>query len=220
MAWAFDYLQRDGSGAGDGDGDWSRDQGGGSVYLRLSTRPVAQPKRTLTPALETAAIRGGYWLVPPAPDADLAIAYTGAVAPEAIEAHAQLLEDIPGAGLLAVTSADRLNAGWTAAQRARQTGRRDARAHVEELLGALAPGAALVTVIDGHPATLAWLGAVRGHRQQTLGVEHFGQSGDLRDLYAGYRLDVAAILDAAAQACLSRLPGRRARPLHPRFSVL
>ena len=201
MAWAFDYLQRDGSGAGSG--DWMRDRGGGSVYLRLSTRPMAQPKRTLTPALERAAISGGYWLVPPAPDADLAIAYAGAVAPEAIEAHARLLEDVPGAGLLAVTSADRLNAGWTAAQRARQAGHRDARAHVEELLGALAPGAALVTVIDGHPATLAWLGSVRGHRQQALGVEHFGQSGDIGDLYADYRLDVEAILDAAAQACLS-----------------
>lgn len=201
MAWAFDYLQRDGRGVGAG--DWVRDRAGGSVYLRLSTRPVAQPQRTLTPDLARAVIRGGYWLVPPAPDADLAIAYAGAVAPEAIEAHAKLLEDVPGAGLLAVTSADRLNAGWTAAQRARQAGHGDARAHVEDLLDALAPGAALVTVIDGHPATLAWLGAVRGHPQQSLGVEHFGQSGDIRDLYAGYRLDVDAILDAAAQACLS-----------------
>ncbi len=201
MAWAFDYLQRDGSGVSDS--DWQRDLAGGSVYLRLSTRPVAQPERRLTPDREAAVIAGGYWLVPPAAGAELAIAYAGAVAPEAIEAHAQILDDVPGAGLMAITSADRLNAGWTAAQRARQAGQASARSHVEELLAPLAADAGLVTVIDGHPATLGWLGSVRGHRLQALGVEHFGQSGDIPDLYASYRIDVDAILDAAAQACLS-----------------
>ncbi len=200
MAWAFDYLQRDGSGVSDS--DWQRDLAGGSVYLRLSTRPVAQPERRLTPDREAAVIAGGYWLVPPAAGAELAIAYAGAVAPEAIEAHAQILDDVPGAGLMAITSADRLNAGWTAAQRARQAGQASARSHVEGLLAPLAADAGLVTVIDGHPATLGWLGSVRGHRLQALGVEHFGQSGDIPDLYASYRIDVDAILDAAAQACL------------------
>ncbi|MFQ5954942.1 MAG: transketolase [Kiloniellales bacterium] len=200
MTWAFDYLQRDGSGASDT--DWQRDLAGGSVYLRLSTRPIMQPKRRLTPDLEAAVIAGGYWLTPPAPDADLAIAYTGAVAPEALEAHAQILDDVPGAGLLAITSADRLNAGWTAAQRARQGGHGGARSHVERLLAPLAPDAALITVIDGHPATLSWLGGVGGHRLQALGVEHFGQAGNIPELYASYRLDADAILDAAAQACL------------------
>ncbi len=56
-------------------------------------------------------------------------------------------------------------------------------AHVEHLLGALAPDAALVTVADAHPAALSWLGAVRGHRVYPLGVAHFGQSGDIPDLY-------------------------------------
>jgi pyruvate dehydrogenase E1 component len=60
-------------------------------------------------------------------------------------------------------------------------------------------------VIDGHPATLAWLGGVCGHRVQALGVEHFGQSGDLTDLYRVYRIDEDAILDAVAAACLARL---------------
>jgi pyruvate dehydrogenase E1 component len=201
LAWSFDYLQRDGSGVSDT--DWLRDLVGGSVYLRLSTRPLEQPPRRLDSALRQAVIGGGYWLVPPARGAELAIVYTGAVAPEAIAAHAKILEDVPGAGLLAVTSADRLNAGWTAAQRARQAGRRDARALVERMLAPLAPGAALVTVLDGHPATLGWLGSVLGHRVQSLGVEHFGQSGDIPDLYAHYRIDEEAILQAVAQACLA-----------------
>ena len=115
-----------------------------------------------------------------------------------------IAEDVPGAGLLAVTSADRLNAGWAAAQSARQRGQSSAPAAMEELLAPLAPDAGLVTVLDGHPATLSWLGAVRGHRVQSLGVEQFGQSGDIDDLYREHRIDAEAILDAAAAALVGR----------------
>jgi pyruvate dehydrogenase E1 component len=170
---------------------------GGSVYLRLSTRPVEQPRRAVE-ALAGDIVAGGYWLVPPAPGAELAIAYTGAVAPEAIAAHAALTEDIPGAGLLAVTSADLLHAGWLEGRR------RGGGSHVGRLLAPLAADAGLVTVIDGHPATLSWLGAVARHRVHPLGVEHFGQSGDIPDLYRVYGLDADAILSAAARACLER----------------
>ncbi|MCH9053571.1 MAG: transketolase, partial [Proteobacteria bacterium] len=80
--------------------------------------------------------------------------------------------------------------------------------HVERLLGRLAPDAAIVTVIDGHPATLSWLGSVAGHRIYPLGVTAFGQSGDIADLYRLHGLDADAILDAAANACLERLRRR------------
>jgi len=202
MEWGFDYMQRDGS--GQSTIDWLRDVEGGSVYLRLSTRSIAQPRRTLTDADRQAIIGGGYWLRPPQPGAELAIVYTGAIAPEAIAAHEALIEDVPGAGLLAITSADRLNAGWHAAERVRQSGERDARSLVERLLEPLAPDAGLVTIVDGHPLALEWLGAVRGHRVQALGVESFGQSGDLPDLYRKYRLDADAILDACAASLLGR----------------
>ena len=62
----------------------------------------------------------------------------------------------------------------------------------------LSPGAGLVSVIDGPPATLSWLGGVRGHRVAALGVDCFGQSGDVAALYRAHGLDVEAILDAAA----------------------
>jgi pyruvate dehydrogenase E1 component len=92
--------------------------------------------------------------------------------------------------------------------RARSAGDRSARSHVERLLGRLASRAALVTVLDGHPASLSWLGSVARHRIVPLGLDHFGQSGDLPDLYREYRLDVDAILDAIALACLDRIdPG-------------
>ncbi len=172
---------------------------GSAVWLRLSTRQIAQPERVLDP---DAVIAGGHWMVAPAPGARIALAYQGPVAPEAMEAFAELRAEEPGAGLLAITSPDRLHAGWLAAQRARRAGERGAVAHVERLLAPLAPGAAVVSVLDGHPATHAWLGAVRGQRVVPLGPDRFGQGGDIPDLYHAYGMDTDAILDACAQALL------------------
>jgi pyruvate dehydrogenase E1 component len=116
-----------------------------------------------------------------------------------------IAEDVPGAGLLAVTSADRLNAGWSASGKSRRQAGNKPGAHIERLLAPLATDAGLVTVIDGHPGTLAWLGAVAGHRVQALGVEHFGQAGDIPDLHRVYGIDEDAILKAAAALSLRRL---------------
>ena len=200
LDFAFDYLQRDADAVAPH--DLLADARGGSVYLRLSTRVIAQPRREMDDALRKAVIDGGYWVVPPSRDAGMAIVYQGVMAPEAIEAHAAIVEDLPGAGLLAVTSADRLARGWHGAERARRLGLRNARAHVETLLGALPRGAGIVTVMDGHPETLSWLGSVRGHRVRALGVEHFGQSGDLQDMYRYHQIDTQTIIDACAAACL------------------
>jgi pyruvate dehydrogenase E1 component len=137
------------------------------------------------------------------------VAYSGAIAPEAIAAVGLMAEDRRDVGLLAVTSADRLNAGWTAAQRARERGLVHARSHIERLLAHVPPHCGIVSVLDGHPATLAWLGAVAGHRTRPLGVEHFGQTGSLAELYRHYGIDANAIV-AAAQAIA---PGRPIRHL-------
>ena len=63
--------------------------------------------------------------------------------------------------------------------------------------GRVADDARIVTVCDAHPATLAWLGAVNGHRVRSLGVNQFGQSGDIIDLYREYQIDQEAIISAA-----------------------
>ncbi|MCX7373506.1 MAG: transketolase [Alphaproteobacteria bacterium] len=184
MRHGFEHMQKD---------------SGSSVWLRLSTRGLDQPSRPLDAA---AVIAGGYWMVPPAPGARIAIAYQGPVAPEAMAAFATLREEEPGAGLLAVTSPDRLHQGWLDARRAARRGPGGASSHVEALLAPLSPGAGIVTVLDGHPAALDWLGGVRGHRIAALGVDRFGQAGDIPALYAEYGLDEAAILDACAQLML------------------
>jgi pyruvate dehydrogenase E1 component len=207
MAWSFAYMQKDGGEVSER--NWLRDETGGSVYLRLSTRPVEQLKREITGELRQQIVDGAYWLRKPGPNCQVVVAYTGAVAPEAIAAVGLMAEDRRDVGLLAVTSADRLNAGWTAAQRARERGLVHARSHIERLLADVPPHSGIVTVIDGHPATLAWLGAVNGHRTRALGVEHFGQTGSLAELYRHYGIDANAIV-AAAQAIA---PGRPIRHL-------
>jgi pyruvate dehydrogenase E1 component len=187
MRHAFDLMQR---------------PEGSSVYLRLSTRAIAQVERA-DDGWEADALAGGYWLRPPAPGAEAAIAFTGAVAPEALAAWEALADDLPGLGLLNVTSADLLHRGWSARRAARWKGERPAPSHAETLLSALRPGAGLVTVLDGSPAALSWLGGVCGMRVSPFGTDRFGQTGDLPDLYAQYRLDSEAIIDAAAELFLN-----------------
>jgi pyruvate dehydrogenase E1 component len=172
MQWGFAHMQR---------------ANGSAVYLRLSTRSMEQPQRPMTPALTDAITSGAYWLKAPTSDAKTIVAYTGAVAPEAIAAHARLCESQPGAGLLAITSLDRLHADWL---------ERQDDSHLATLLGA-APRANIVSVIDGHPASMSWLGAVRGQRICPLGVKTFGESADIQDLFARHRINADAIVEAA-----------------------
>jgi pyruvate dehydrogenase E1 component len=211
LAWAFDYVQKDGEDV-PSERTWLRDETGGSVYLRLSTRSIEQLKRSMTPELRQAIIDGGYWLRRPGPNCQVVVAFSGAVAPEAIHAVGLMAEDRRDVGLLAVTSADRLNAGWMAAQRARERGRIQARAPIERLLAELPSYCGIVTVVDAHPATLSWLGAVAGHRVRPLGVEHFGQTGSIADLYRHYGIDANAIV-AAAQLLVPGRPIRHLRSL-------
>ena len=204
MAWSFDHIQNDAKATPSPD-DLLEDAKGGSVYLRLSTRPIEQIQRNITPELRHDIVQGGYWLRKPGPNCEVVIAYTGAVAPEAIQAAGLLGEHYRDIGLLAVTSADRLKAGWTAANRAREAGDDIAESHIESLLADLPPHCAMVTVLDGHPTTLSWLGGVRGQKLRPLGVEHFGQTGSIAELYRTYGIDSAAIIKAAQAVA----PGRR-----------
>ena len=208
LRFAFAHLQRSGPAEPDARTGLP-DAAGGSVYFRLSTRALQQPSRTVDDDLAADMIAGAYWLRRPGPNAEIVVAYQGAVAPEAMAAIGLIGEDRRDVGLLAVTSADRLYAGWNAAQRAREAGRTEAASHAERLLAGLPPHCALVTVLDAHPATLGWLGSVAGHRTRPLGVTRFGQTGTVADLYRAAGIDAQAIA-AAAQGVA---PGRRIRHL-------
>lgn len=198
MEWAFSHLQKSGEGDPD-ERTWLRDETGGSVYLRLTTNPIEQTGKRGDDDFRQGAIDGAYWLRKPGPNCEIVIAYQGAVAQEAIKAAGQIAQGRRDVGVLAVTSADRLNAGWTAAQRARSNGNQGAQAHIETFLGDLPRDCILMTVIDGHPATLSWLGSVAGHKTIPHGVEHFGQTGTIADLYRHFRIDAAALVHSASE---------------------
>ena len=187
MHWAFGHMQA---------------QDGGSVYLRLSTRLLEQPVRA-DDSWKADALRGAYWLREPLAGSQLAIVYTGAIAPEALAAWEALREDLPGLGLLAVPSPELLHRERSAANALRGGGSERLPSHIETLLAPLAKDAGIVTLIDGSPAALSWLGGVKGHRVSPLGIDQFGQTGDLPDLYRTYRLDPEAVFDAAAEIILA-----------------
>ena len=169
MSWGFRHMQAD---------------DGGSVYLRLSTRQIAQPKREMTDDLSDAIRMGAYWRQKPEGAKAPVIVYSGAIAPEAEAAAAK----IKGAGLLAITSTDRLFADWCA---------KGDKSWIAQLLADAPKGEPLVTVLDGHPAALAWLGGVDGRRLAPLGVDRFGQCGDLPTLYREYGIDTETIVKRA-----------------------
>lgn len=192
LRWAFEHIQA---------------ESGGSVYLRLSTRTLDQLGRTLTPELTRDIIAGGYWLQPPGASTRVVLAYQGTVAVEAITAAGLMAEDRSGVGVLAVTSADRLYADWRRGQRHRHDGRLSHPSQVDRLLASVPRDAVIVTLIDGHPATLSWLGGVAGHRVESLGVDNFGQTGTIADLYHHFGFDAESIMRVVE----STAPGRPIR---------
>ena len=90
---------------------------------------------------------------------------------------------------MATTSPYCLHRGLQAARVGGQSG------VAKGLLAQLRPASAFITVGDFHPATLSWLGTVAGNPIVPLGVDRFGQSGDILDLYRAYGIDTNAILD-------------------------
>jgi pyruvate dehydrogenase complex dehydrogenase (E1) component len=174
---------------------------GQSAYLRLSTRPVDQALAAV-PADPAArerrrrhAVAGAYTLRRAAAGRPaLTIAAMGALVPEAIEAATRI--DALGfpADVVCVTSPDLL---FRAVQARRGLDRTQA---ADWILGAVfAPerAAPMVTVLDGHPHTLAFLAGVNQVRAAHLGVTAFGQSGDLDSVYRYHHIDTGSILAAA-----------------------
>lgn len=171
---------------------------GESAYVRLTTRPVDQ---ALAAIPDDAAGReqrrrdvlaGAYRL---REGRDLDIVAVGAVMPDAVAAADELRTLGVDAGVVVVSSYDRL---WRAAQ-ARRGLLPEALAYGvdEEVLDRVFATVPLVTVLDGHPHTLAFLGAALGVPVSCLGVSRFGQAGAVGDLYRLHGIDARAVVEAA-----------------------
>ena len=172
---------------------------GSSSYLRLSSRVIDQ--RLASVPTDPAArerrrrqvVAGGY-AVRRAPHADVTLVGMGALMPEVLAAADRLAQSGVAADVICVTSADRLYR----AARAR-SGHGDGDAAILDQVFPADRAAPMVTVLDGHPHTLAFLAAIRGVRSVNLGVTEFGQTGTLQELYRlhgiGPDAQIAAALD-------------------------
>lgn len=175
---------------------------GGSLYLRLTTRKLPQPRRPMTPDLRDAVLAGGYWFVPPKANTQRVIVAMGAIVPEAIAAQQILAERGRPTALFVLTSPDRLFHEWQEwASQPADSGL--SPPYVHKLLKQLSSQAELVTVLDGHPLSLGWLGSVIGHRVRPMGVTHFGASGNLSEVHLLHRLDSESIVEAVSEITIS-----------------
>ncbi|MFB4307174.1 pyruvate dehydrogenase [Actinomadura sp. GTD37] len=170
---------------------------GGSAYLRLSTRPVDQTLAAV-PADPAArerrrrqVVAGAYPLRRAARPA-VTVAAMGALVPEALAAADRLEQAGVGTDVVCVTSPGLL----FQAIRSRQ-GHDDAPNWILDQAFPAARATPLVTVLDGHPHTLAFLAGINNVPCATLGVTDFGQSGSIDDLYRHHGIDTDSIVRAA-----------------------
>jgi pyruvate dehydrogenase E1 component len=174
--------------------------GGESAYLRLTTRPLEHELCALpTDAVgreqrRRDVLAGGYRLRSSSGQPDVVLAVVGALVPEALEAADRLAGLGVQADVSVVTSYDRL---WRAVQLRRGLLRGPAHGVDEAVLDRLLRPAPLVTLIDGHPHTLAFLATLHGVPVTCLGVQEFGQAGSLADVQRHHGLDAQAVVDAA-----------------------
>ena len=176
MNYGFGYMQSD---------------DGGSIYLRLSTRAIDQPLRNINNDLQNDILSGGYWLKKPGPNPELILVYQGVTAHEVIEATGFLGDKFKDIGVLGITSSDCLFHDWK--EKNLSYGNSSENSHIEKLFINVPKSTIIITVIDGHPMTLAWLGSVFGHKTIPLGVDRFGQTGNIKELFAEFMIDSESV---------------------------
>lgn len=172
---------------------------GTSAYFRLTTRsidqtPAALPEDPVEREQRRIEVLSGAYRLRfaggPAPAVTLV--GMGVVMPEVLAAADLLAEDGIETDVICVSSADLVF-------RALQARRGLAEGSDAVLDRVLPPErrAPILTVCDGHPHTLAFLGAVNGAPTTSLGVTDFGQSGDIDSLYRHFGIDTETIVGAA-----------------------
>jgi pyruvate dehydrogenase E1 component len=172
--------------------------GGSSSYFRLTTRPLEQELARVPedPAARERrrqqALEGGYILRAADEPPQVTLVGMGAVMADVLAAADTLSAWGLPTDVVCLTSADLV----FRALRARH-GLRDGSYRILDEVFPAARAAPIVTVLDGHSHTLSFLGAVRAQPVACLGVDDFGQSGDVPDLYEYFGIDTDTIVGVA-----------------------
>ena len=182
---------------------------GGSTYLRLSTRPIDQSpfaavlEREGADRVRAAVLDGGYRLVDTPADErpGVTIVTTGALAPEAVAAAAELDDEGVAATVVHLTAPGRVYRGARAPYSAVAGGSVIRRpSHLHRLVPADERSRPVVSVHDAASHSLSWIGSALGTRQFSLGVDRFGESGTIADLHAATGISAGDIVNAALVA--------------------
>ena len=189
-----------------------------SAYLRLSTRRVDQTLLNLPEdadsreRLRQQVLRGAYRLLDLSgengyrPGSNVVnIFVSGVLVPDAIEASRFLRQEGVFANVINVTSADRLFRWYRESVSVTTRGVDGSLPFLKDVLSSQEWTVPAVTVLDGHPHALAWIGGALGTRTFPLGVTEFGQSGAMQDLYREYQIDI----DSMVETCFGALEGSR-----------
>ena len=180
-----------------------------STYLRLTTKRIDQALFRMPPdprgreVLRAQVLTGAYRLVDRSAEPDyrpgenvVHVVASGAMVPEAVQAGDRLMDEGILANVINVTGPGPLYKRFNQSVRARMG---VAPGPTEFLVDVIPPeerGAPVVTVVDGHPHSLAWLGGALDTAVYPLGVTSFGQSGAASELYVEYGIDVSSIMAA------------------------
>ncbi|MBV68994.1 MAG: transketolase [Pelagibacterales bacterium] len=170
---------------------------GKSVYLRLSTKKLLQPKRELTNLIKDDIISGGYWFKNNYKELDLLIVTTGVIIGEVINCLNTLKEENLNIGVFVVTSPDELYKDWVYS-----TKKINYKSHLEKKLQNIDTNTPIISIIDGHSSALSWIGSVKGQKVIPMGVNNFGKSGDLKEVYELNEINLNSIVDRIARFIL------------------
>jgi len=183
LFWAFNFIQ---------------DKNGSSVYFRLSTKKLEQPDRQLSQEQKISIIQGCYWLKPPKDENSIIIVCVGVLVEEVQKFIKNSMEDNLNIGVLLVISPDKLYKDWETSKK-----QSNKVSFIEKTLLRINKDNALITIIDGHSSALSWLGSVCGHKVYPLGVDEFGQSGELKEVYEYSDIDFKSIIDRIAKVLIN-----------------
>ncbi len=157
------------------------------------------------------AVLGGCWRyrsAPPGLPAGVNLFAVGWMLPEALNAVPMLEREGIGVNLFCVTSPDLLYRKVRAAEADEKAAQGTGRFDPTGLLADNEVGLPVVTVQDGHPHAMSFLGAALDCPSVNLGVGHYGQSGSRADLYRHFDIDAEAVY-AAALGLVDRQRRRR-----------
>jgi pyruvate dehydrogenase E1 component len=156
-----------------------------------------QPNRSLSNSIKDDIIKGGYWLQNNEKKLDLIIICTGVIVGEVINCLNLIKDEELNIGIFIATSPDALYEDWITS-----TKKSNYKSHLEKKLFNVNTKTPIITIIDGHSSALSWIGSIKGQKIIPLGVNKFGQSGDLKEVYQFNEIDLNSIVDRIARSIL------------------